>query len=171
MKKLLLILLFITTFIKADGVNAYNEYKVDLYYANGIMMQESEAQSKVTWQERVDDLLFENPHLRERIGKTDVAYNISEGMIHDLWEAFMQKVNLEPEYGVGWSAFKVTISRMGQIGKVADFVINASEYASSISHDGTLNEQVENYKQSIELGHGVVVVAHSQGNLFTAEAF
>jgi len=30
MKKILLVLLFIITFIKADGANSYNEYKIDL---------------------------------------------------------------------------------------------------------------------------------------------
>lgn len=38
-------------------------------------------------------------------------------------------------------------------------------------HDADLNLQIEKYKDSIKEGHKVLVVAHSQGNLFTYEAY
>ena len=39
------------------------------------------------------------------------------------------------------------------------------------SHDWDLSKQVKKYKDSIKDGHKVLVVAHSQGNLFTYEAY
>ena len=38
-------------------------------------------------------------------------------------------------------------------------------------HDEDLTKQVNAYKQSIKDGHGVIVIAHSQGNYFTNEAY
>jgi len=57
MKKILLVLLFVITFIKADGANSYNEYKIDLYYANGIMMQDDEVESEEIWERKSEELL------------------------------------------------------------------------------------------------------------------
>ena len=39
------------------------------------------------------------------------------------------------------------------------------------THIPDLTAQVATYKESIKLGHGVIVVAHSQGNYFTNEAY
>jgi hypothetical protein len=39
------------------------------------------------------------------------------------------------------------------------------------SHETDLSEQVTKYENSIKSGHGVLVVAHSQGNLYTYEAY
>ena len=39
------------------------------------------------------------------------------------------------------------------------------------SHGRDLSAQVQNYKQSIKDGHGVIVIAHSQGNYYTNESY
>lgn len=65
---------------------------------------------------------------------------------------------------------KETISRL-PYGKVAEFIVKANELASAKVHDETLHEQITKYEDSIKAGHGVVVVAHSQGNLFTHQAY
>jgi len=171
LKRLLLFCIFLTALLKAE-VSVIDETKVDLYYANGIMLQDSEAKSQIKWEEQVDDLLFQYPQLQAKLGKTDVSYNISNGMVADMWEAFMQKVDLEPVYAGNWKAFKLLVSSMGIPGKASSFIIEANESASDmLQHDDTLDGQVLKYKESIQSGHSVVVVAHSQGNLFTYEAY
>ncbi len=171
MKKILLILLFAITFIKADGVNSYNEHKIDLYYANGIMMLETEAQAERTWKDRSRVLISNNPLLKEKIDDYNIAYNISHGRTADLWESFLQKSRLEPEYNVGYKAFKTFVFKLPYIGKPTEMLVTVAEAADSMVHDDTLNKQIEGYKKSIKDGNGVVVVAHSQGNLFTTEAY
>lgn len=166
MKKFIVAFLLLCSALYAET----DEYKVDLYFANGIMMQDDEEEVRELWQERVDKLLQKYSHLYGYIGTADAAYNISEGMAADMWEAFLQKVDLEPTWGVGWSAFKETISRL-PYGKVAEFIVKANELASAKVHDETLHEQITKYEDSIKAGHGVVVVAHSQGNLFTHQAY
>jgi len=136
------------------------------------MMQVSEAKSQQIWEKKSRELLSKYPILKPRINGRYVAYNISHGMAIDLWESFFQKVSLDSGIAAGWTAFKRFVSKIpGKSGKAADFFVKANEAASGIIRDGTLSKQLEKYRWSIEQGHGVVTVAHSQGNLFTAEAF
>ena len=45
------------------------------------------------------------------------------------------------------------------------------EKLGQITSSHTLSEQADAYMESVSLGHGVITVAHSQGNFFTNEAF
>jgi len=103
MKKILLLVFICLNFLYSVEID---EHKVDLYYANGIMMQESAEEAEVTWTLRVSDLLRTTPELFNRIGKTPVAYNISKGMAEDLFESFIQKTKLEPGLDTTWYVFK-----------------------------------------------------------------
>lgn len=165
-KTLFLIVVFLNTLLATE----INEYKVDLYYANGIMLQDSAEQAEDKWRIRVKNLLQKYPQLQTKIGKTDVAYNISHGIVEDLWESFNQKVDLEPSWNAGWEGFKEVIDRI-PLTKAVGYLIKAAEIANEYISGNTLDEQVTKYKESIESGHGVVVVAHSQGNLFTSQAY
>ena len=44
-------------------------------------------------------------------------------------------------------------------------------YRWRLTHITDLKKQIHAYRDSISSGHGVLVVAHSQGNLFTREAY
>jgi len=167
MKKVLVSLILLISCASAE----INEHKVDLYYANGIMMQDSEYVTQVIWERRVATLLAQHEHFMDKIAKTDIAYNISESEIEDLWEAFLQKVSLDPILSAGWTAFKFFVSRIPVVGQVSESLIKYMELSNQKLHDTTLNEQIQKYKDSILSGHGVVVVAHSQGNLFAIEAY
>jgi len=58
----------------------------------------------------------------------------------------------------------------GGIDDIASFFAPFSLLINKTSHDRNLETQINAYKESIENGHKVLVVAHSQGNLFTYEA-
>ena len=49
MRRLLLLLLLLKITVFAANIKEINEYKVDLYYANGIMMVDDEDQAKSDW--------------------------------------------------------------------------------------------------------------------------
>ena len=167
MRKIVLALLLAVASLHAIEID---EYKVDLYYANGIMMQEDEKQARKDWQRRVKQLLQNYPNFQKRVGKADVSYNLSDGMVADMWEAFLQKTQLDNTYKLSWFAFKRLLSKVSYT-RALRWMIKASEIAGKINEGITLDKQVEQYKESIDSGHGVVVLAHSQGNLFTAKAF
>ena len=82
MRKILLLLLLCLGAAKAVVID---ECKLDLYYANGIMMQDSAEQAEDKWRARVDDLLQKHPNHYRHIGNIGVAYNISHGMVADMW--------------------------------------------------------------------------------------
>jgi hypothetical protein len=83
MKKILFLWLALATLLVAYS-DEYNEYKVDLYYANGIMMFESEDDVEEIWAIRVEELLKEYPNLEKRVANKLVAYNISKGRVVDM---------------------------------------------------------------------------------------
>ena len=105
MKKIFLLLVLLLCTLYGRDIAEIDEYKVDLYYANGIMMQDSAEQAEDTWKVRVDDLLSAYPQLQTNVGDIKVSYNLSEGMVADMWESFLQKVQLENTYKIGWFGF------------------------------------------------------------------
>ncbi|MDF1883667.1 hypothetical protein JHD49_06920 [Sulfurimonas sp. SAG-AH-194-C21] len=79
----------------------------------------------------------------QQIGKVAYAYNESNGFLLDGVETFLQKF--------GWQG-------------LLDEMVNTS-------HGKDLTKQIKAYQASINDKHKVLVVAHSQGNLFTYEAY
>jgi len=135
-----------------------DECKSDLYYANGIMMNETEQNATLIWKDKVDDLLLTKPEIFNKLANILVAYNKSEWFDDDIYESFEQLMSNE----WGWEQFsayyRVYLQTLGmqQLGN---------------QHANDLTKQITSYKQSIKLGHSVIVIAHSQGNYFTNEAY
>jgi len=156
--KLLILFLFIlyplTVFAEID------ERKIDVYFANGIKTNEGNATVN-TWLLR--NTILDTKYygieieMKKHIGKVTEAYNSTHNMFvdedggFDLLESFAQLINYQ-EYYDAW-------------------VASMSYRMIQTSHDRDLETQVIAYKESIKSGHKVLVVAHSQGNLFTYEAY
>ncbi|MBD3797224.1 MAG: hypothetical protein IE887_05715 [Campylobacterales bacterium] len=120
------------------------------------------------WEIKATKLLESNLELRKNIQSYLVAYNHSYGVTSDLFEAFIQKAEAEPGYKVTWEAFKLYV---GLKIKKADDLLGMAENTSNSIENYDLTTQIEAYKNSIKNGHGVIVVSHSQGNLFTNRAY
>ena len=151
-------IIFVFTLCLTAIVANVDECKSDLYYANGIMMGDSEEDALEKWEEKMDDLLFPKPEVNAKIATKYISYNKSENFDDDIYESFEQLMSNE----WGWKQFsayyRVYLQTLGmqQLGN---------------QHANDLTKQVTSYKQSIKLGHGVIVIAHSQGNYFTNEAY
>jgi hypothetical protein len=141
MKKLLLI--FFGLLYSPGAYAAIDEYKIDIYFANGILTTPEEAfdNSEYVLKPAIIEKFGIN-YYNQNIGKVDYAYNHTQGFLTDGIETFLQKF--------GWQA-------------LADAFIP--------THASDLQKQVDAYKESIAQGHKVLAVAHSQGNLFTFEAY
>ncbi len=87
-----------------------------------------------------------------------VSYNRSQGFFDNLFESMEQKTSNE----FGWEQLTAHVTA---------FLTNHNIQEDWHAHIDDLTKQVENYKQSIKDGHGVIVIAHSQGNYFTNEAY
>lgn len=154
MKRLFLLFLISISYINAIEID---EYKTDVYFANGILTNEGTASSNT--------LLLKLEIIKNRyggdvkkyknyIGKVKEAYNETHfAGLGDLVESLAQKLGIQ-----------------GHIDDLAAFFEPLSLLISKTSHDRNLETQIKAYKESIQSGHKVLVVAHSQGNLFTYEA-
>jgi uncharacterized membrane protein YgcG len=148
-----------------------NEYKTDLYYANGMGMELSETKALETWQSKVRALKKSNLQLKNTTPK--IAYNSSTKSnngdgIEDYFEVLLQWIGQSPErvdLGLNWSLTKEF--NLTYIKWLQDQKAKLSEILNIVD----LNNHIAAYKQSIESGRGVVVVAHSQGNFFTNKAY
>ena len=120
-----------------------DECKTDIYFANGILTSREAAifNTEEILKPAIIDLLGPEA-FTQTIGKVDYAYNHTIGFFSDGIETFLQKF--------GWLALR---DALGDV------------------HGTDLGRQIQKYKASISSGHKVLVVAHSQGNLFTREAY
>lgn len=157
MKLLIHFLLFFAVTVLSASTTI-DECKSDLYYANGIMMELSAMDALEQWNDKVNDIFQERPDSYEKLAGIKIAYNTSQGFVDDLLEALEQTVGNE----WGWGALRAYIT-------VYLTTHNIQEDWQTHVHD--LSVQIENYKQSVRNGHGVIVIAHSQGNYFTNEAY
>jgi hypothetical protein len=120
-----------------------NECKTDVYFANGILTEDKDAEKRSKLlRTSIIEMLGEEA-FTQKIGKVNYVYNSTNYFgLHDLGEALRQKLDLNTFY---------------------DFIGDV--------HGRDLQLQIDAYNASIDAGHKVLVVAHSQGNLFTYEAY
>jgi hypothetical protein len=123
----------------------------DVYFANGILTSKEQAKDNAEL-------------LRKRINRPDVpkvhvAYNHS----YDL--------PLLPKNNGGFDLFESLRQKLSLTRLVDSFVQAVTKNKYTTTHKLDLDKQVAQYQQSIEQGHKVLAVAHSQGNLFTNEAY
>ena len=142
------------------NVEKIDEYKVDLYYANGIMidMNVTKIKHEEKWNDIVDDMLISNEKEYKKIANIKISYNASQGFIDDVFESAEQVISNE----WGWKGFSEYLRTFLEIVYLQE---------SYDTHVPDLTAQVKAYKESIKLGHGVIVIAHSQGNYYTNEAY
>jgi len=157
MRFLFKIILF-SSLLFSSLLSNIDECKSDLYYANGIMIDVEADIAEVNLYEKVNDMFINNQEAFNKLGKIKVSYNASQGFLDDIFESFEQVMSNE----WGWEDFSSYFRTY----------LELKGYQDSVDqHRPNLAKQVEAYKQSIKDGHGVIVIAHSQGNYYTNEAY
>ncbi len=138
MKKLVLLLILSSSLL----FSAIDEYKTDIYFANGIFTVIDDAQYNV---EKVLDLAIIEKlgydEYKRRIGEVGYSYNQTEGL-WDIIEAMFQRFDWDD---------------------ALDYML--------YNHHVDVERHVIKYKNRILQGHKVLVVAHSQGNLFALDTY
>ncbi|WP_345975307.1 hypothetical protein [Sulfurimonas sp. HSL3-7] len=154
MKKHLLV--FIFCFFGISSLHA----KADIYLATGVLTDKKDTDEARDLLE--EDLKASNPEIYSS-EPFKSAYNTSRGF----WD-FIEGASQLFEQN-GWS--KYWLSFLSDADKaLADYYIDYFTGLSS-THSNDLTEQISNYKKSINAGNQVIVIAHSQGNFFTNEAY
>ncbi|WP_345969134.1 SBBP repeat-containing protein [Sulfurimonas sp. HSL1-6] len=142
---------------------AINECQIDLYYANGVLVEVDENEAQKLWDYQVEILKKSNSNIFASRIIPKVAYN-SKFLwgVDDFLEAFLQ-------WSVGQT---VTMAKMLEFNNVyAKKLLEDLDALSQALNFVDLSKHKEAYKKSIKDGHGVIVVAHSQGNFFTNKAY
>jgi len=163
----LITLVFIALFASQLLAGNIDERKTDIYFANGVGAG-SKFSSFMQGIKQIQAYKKANPSIKKWIGKYDLAFNTGHGVIPDFFEAWLQYTDENPSTSLAWSAFKVAIAKATKIGAGA---VNLSEKVTRQFESDDIKKQVEAYEDSIKLGHGVLVLAHSQGNFFTNKAY
>jgi hypothetical protein len=171
MKKLQLFFIFLITPIILFAT--IDECKTDIYFANGILTSPDGAKKSATLLRTTVIKKYGLDYFKQHIGKVDYAYNTTLDRSKDMYEAYMQLSEEDPDFipklKIFWAQFFSDIV----VESIEPEIADAKVYETMIKevHDADLQKQIESYKTSIDSGHGVVVVAHSQGTLFTNEAY
>jgi len=160
--------LLLTCFSYSIGA-AIDEYKTDIYFANGIDTQRFEARNNalnsVLKPSVIEEIFLGSlDETNKHIGKFDLAYNETHGMGVDLFESALQKVST----GID-SLDEVILGSLAKTLRAGFLAELVSATKSNTIHDR--ETKIKAYKESIEAGHGVLTITHSQGNFFTNEAF
>ncbi len=151
MKKLLFLLLILSPLIATAAVD---ESKTDVYFANGVDTTEKQAwySARKILKLAMRDEIFsgDTTKMDQQIGKFDLLYNETHGSI-DFVEAALQKIS------TGNDLLDLTLANL--------FSLLGVQVNSIITRE----QQVVSVNESITKGHRVLVVAHSQGNLFISQ--
>lgn len=163
----LIVLLFIALFSYQLLAENIDECKTDIYFANGVGAVSKDA-SFNQGEEEISKYIISTPSIQDFIGKYDLAFNTGHGVALDFFEAWLQYTDENPSANFGWEAFKTAIGRLTVIGGGA---VELSAAVARTHEANDISKQVKAYEESIKLGHGVLVLAHSQGNFFTNKAY
>ncbi len=94
--KVISLLLLVSVSLFAD-TQKIDESKVDLYYANGIMidMTITKAKHELKWKDKIKKLFISNQEEYKKIANAKISYNASQGFWSDLFEATEQALSNE----------------------------------------------------------------------------
>jgi hypothetical protein len=160
MKKLLFLILF-----GFSSVYGIDERVIDFYFGNGIMNTEEEAEMS---KERLHHFISKNIQISTPYS-IKLSYNYSYGLVADLAETYYQ---LKKE-GQAPKDFFTTLLTLftGSYAKAAGIVAEILALYPEAEENRNLTEMVNAYKSSISNGHKVILVSHSQGNLFGVRSY
>jgi len=170
--KALILLLFTLFFSSQVFAETFliDERKTDIYFANGVGAVSPDI-SFDQGENQIALYLEATPSTAPYIGKYDLAFNTGHGLLMDYFEAWLQYTDEHPNAAITWSAFKTLLGRIPGVGRYASASLNLNEAVVKDFETEDIATQVDAYKKSISAGHGVLVLAHSQGNFFTNKAY
>lgn len=179
MKQIILVLLLLISSISASEID---ERKTDLYFGNGVWNSEADAaESQEELQKRVDLVIIgDNPQLEEKYSKVNLVYNwtgtspdnnVSVGtQVYDVIETFYQ-LRREGQIDDLADIYEFITNVMGRRLEVAIETIElldaiVERHVLSIESDN-LTDMLDQYNaESFYRSHRVLLIAHSQGNMF-----
>ncbi len=171
MKNMLMIILVFVSFSLFSNAENINECKTDIYYGNGVWNEYEDAEkSKDRLQGVIEReiIRYELP-LQKKYGKLKLAYNWGQGTLLDVLETYYQLREAGQLDGVGfYTAIAALTVELPHITLGAIATQKLMEPFTKDWEQGNVDEMwnYHYYPESFKLGHRVLLVSHSQGNLF-----
>jgi hypothetical protein len=171
-----LFFLFLFGFTSAFSNSEVNECITDIWFGNGVWntnLQAMQGKRKLS-----DKILYHVYHdnfdaMKEHHGKKIyLAYNFHADKMFDLMETFYQLKSSGQISDLSYIATVSSLLRMNYPGPIEylDALTNKLQdilIYTEVVESNNLAKMVEDYKEfSFNLGHRVLLVAHSQGNIF-----
>lgn len=171
MKNIFIFVILLFSFSVFSNAQDINECKTDIYYGNGVWNSSEDAkksQKKLYERIVIPQIIKGNPLLKVKYGKTKLAYNWGQGTLLDVLETYYQLRESGQLDGVGFytaiAALTVKLPHI-TLGAVATQAL--MEPFTKDWEQGNADEMWQQYYNvSFKLGHRVLLVSHSQGNLF-----
>jgi hypothetical protein len=165
MKKIIITLIFL---FGLNGAYAIDERQIDIYFGNGVWNAKEDAHAS----KKELEFFISNNTKTDAPFSVDIVYNWTEGNLDDVVETVYQ-LRQEGQLDVGFFA-AVALLYKGTPSVLTPALILAitqSLTVASKTQPENLKEMLAKYDASINNGHRVVLVSHSQGNLFGVQAY
>ncbi|MDR1614893.1 MAG: hypothetical protein LBS26_04905 [Campylobacteraceae bacterium] len=162
MKKLLFLILF-----GLSMCYAIDERQIDFYFGNGVWNTQDQAEISKGELGR----LIENNIKTDVPFSIDIVYNWTEGELDDVVETVYQ-LQQEGQLNIGFFTAVATLYT-GTPFSITPTLIAATINSLILARDTqpeNLKEMLAKYDASINDGHRVVLISHSQGNLFGVQS-
>ncbi len=167
MKKILMIVVLVGLLLHAENID---ECKTDIYYGNGVWNSTEDAKESARILKSLisKEVVKSDPLLVIKYGKVKLSYNWEQGASTDVLEVYYQLREAGQLDGIGLSvaiaALTVAIPSV-TLGAIATQAL--MESSTKNWEQGNADEMWEKYyNESFKLGHKVLLISHSQGNLF-----
>jgi len=177
MKKFILVISVIIAFSVIANALPINECKTDIYFGNGVWNSPEDAEkSKNILQEVIKrEIIKGNTMLRSKYGEVKLAYNWSADKNYDLVETFYQlKEAGQLSQWLFYQLLDALETRTLSDASGEDMRIMRDKLIEAIGSVEQNNVNVmlkKYYEESFQYSHRVLLVSHSQGNLFANRVY
>jgi len=184
MKKLLLIFGLVLGLSNSLFALSVNECKTDIYFGNGVWNKQfsrsncnkdsaAECSQKELTQIIQREIIKNNPLLQAKYGTVKLQYNWGEGYMPDVLETYYQ---LKKEGQVNDLEFFMVMSIITggnvELSTYATGVLLESmPFVAEVEQENVDTMLKKYYKESFQYSHRVLLVSHSQGNLFANRVY
>jgi len=154
-----------------------DECKTDIYFGNGVWNSSSEAKKSVKELQNIIDtrIIKGDPKLQAKYGEVELQYNWSHGKMIDVLETFYQ-LKEAGQISEEWFFTFVDELMAKQVGSIVNQNVKAlrEQIINLIisAEENDVNDMLEKYyNESLKYGHRVLLVSHSQGNMFANRVY
>ncbi len=176
MKILFNLILTISLFMITLSANTINECKTDIYYGNGVwnsIFDAKDSMDALTKEIIIPYITKNDPKLQAKYGEVKLQYNWGQDAMTDVLETFYQLKEAGQVSDLDFFRVVFVLTR-GNLSLTlsASAAKTLYEPLNKNWEEGNVHDMLEKYyHESLKYGHRVLLVSHSQGNLFANRVY